>query len=417
MLKLSQTSSEVVSIVFSLGTLVLTYYIAKSLFSRRVAALSMFFLAVMPASTVVDTWIKQDTLANFFAVLMVLLFLRKRYLLSGLVLGVGLFTKEIAIFALAGVFVFALFTYDRERVKGAVITGVIGGLMSFWWYLFISTGAGKFWDFFLGTGREAVSFSKPWNYYIGGLPTDIGWLLTVLMAIGLVYCLFRWLNGNDKYLLPAAWLVVIYVVISISSGKPFWMVSSALPAAAMLAAIGTFATVDKMTRFLRSRQKLRTTIKVVLLSAVVIVTAVQGIATGYNGYWKARLPGYLKISQTGLSDASFLNSNRRGELVFAVNIGNDRDAPVAYYLGDDSYYPLSERIVEAPQVLLDGAKKAGSHWVYMDFRFPTKADLTEEFKAKERTFIDQLVQQSGGQIVRVTPYSATIRLGDPAPSR
>ena len=151
-------SFEIISIFFSTGTLIITYFLARTLFNKRVAALASFFLAAMPAAAVLDTWIKQDPTAGFFAAASVLLFTKRKYVWSGVALGLGMLTKETAVFALAALFLYAVFTWSRDRLKGSIIAGAIAAAMSFWWYLWVSTGVGNFWDFFRGTTSESTMF-------------------------------------------------------------------------------------------------------------------------------------------------------------------------------------------------------------------------------------------------------------------
>jgi 4-amino-4-deoxy-L-arabinose transferase-like glycosyltransferase len=228
-----------VSILFSLGTLLLVKRTAGFLFNRWTGALAMFFLAVLPASTVFDSWIKEDALAVFFLTLTIYLFVRKKYVWSGVALGLGMLSKEIAVFSLLAIGIYVLTCWQRDQVLGMVKVGLIGAVISFWWYFFVSSSVGLFGGFFLGTNNEAAVWAFPWHFYLSGLPDDLGWCILAAAAVGMAACFWRRFQGSRVHMLPVAWFIPIYVFISFSVGKPHWMVSSALPAAAMLAAIGT----------------------------------------------------------------------------------------------------------------------------------------------------------------------------------
>ncbi len=114
---------EVISLVFSFGTLLITGRIGWSLFGRWTGAMSMFFLAVLPASSVFDVWIKEDAAAVFFITLTIYLFARKKYYWSGLALGMGMLSKEIAIFALLTIGLYSLVCWEKDKVLGVVKAG------------------------------------------------------------------------------------------------------------------------------------------------------------------------------------------------------------------------------------------------------------------------------------------------------
>ncbi|HEY5530488.1 MAG TPA: glycosyltransferase family 39 protein [Candidatus Anoxymicrobiaceae bacterium] len=404
-------SYEVVSIIFSTGTLIVTYFLAKTLFNKRVAALAALFLAVLPAAIVLDTWVKQDPTAGFFAVLAVLLFFKKRYVWAGLAMGLGMLTKETAIFALAALFFFAVFTWSRERIKGSVIVGAIAAVMSFWWYVFLSSRVGHFWDFFTGTTVESKMFAKPWYYYFRGLPYDAGWIVTILLVIGLAYSVYRWFNGNKDYALPVIWFLFTYAFLTLSAGKPFWMVPAAFPALAMLAGVGGIALFDCATRRLRASGKARSTLQVAAVCVLALALVLQAGFMSYSGYIKSRDAAAWATSELALSDATLLKKEMGpGQFVFAVYFGvMDRNAAFTYYVGNENVYPLAQAAIDHPEVVVDGARKTHNPWVMIDLSLDEKYRQTSQ-QVRVFRFIDQLARQAHAKLIRQSGNAIILKL-------
>ena len=232
---------KVLSIVASLGAATSLFFLLRKHQDRVTAVLAAFFFAVVPVAVVFDTWVKQDSLAMLFGVLFLYAFLERRYYLSGLFLGLGFLSKEVMFFVLLAVAVYALATYTREKMLGLGRAVVAGFMISVWWYVFFGNTSGDFIRFFLGTSPVNARFQQPLMYFAQRLPDDFGWITVVFMVGGVAAWAFRRVSGRgskggeeDVILLCLIWVISAIVVLTVSRGKPVWMIYSiAVPVAAL----------------------------------------------------------------------------------------------------------------------------------------------------------------------------------------
>ncbi len=359
-------SYEVVSLLFSLGTLLLTWRLAQVLFGRWTGALALFFLAVLPASTVIDTWIKQDAAAVFFLTLTIYLFVREEYAWGGVALGLGMLCKETAVFALLALGTYSILSWRRSQVWGVVKIALIGAAISAWWYLFVSDYVGNFADFFLGRGNEAGLFSQPWHYYFSGLPDDLGWIILAAAGAGAAYCLWRRFGGSRVHLLPLAWFLSIYAFLSISAGKPYWMVTPALPALAILASIGVVETAKWLGRRI-PRVRLARAMQGLLVGTLMLATFLGAAFTSDADYDTARFPAYRQQADLSRQDAEFLEENMgEADKIFIIFNAIDRwDPTLVYYMGDIDFIPGASAMLSSPENLAAYVRATGAGWIYL----------------------------------------------------
>jgi 4-amino-4-deoxy-L-arabinose transferase-like glycosyltransferase len=165
---------EIMSLLFSVALAVVIFLCGRDWFDERVGLAAAFLFAVMPAARVYDSVAKQESLTLLLGMLFMLLFFRRRYLMAGVFLGLAMLTKEIFIFVPAAVLLFILAARRFEKLKGYFESLGIGVLMSFWWYLFLSSSKGEFLRVFLGRSQESANWRQPWHFYLGRLPRDYG---------------------------------------------------------------------------------------------------------------------------------------------------------------------------------------------------------------------------------------------------
>ncbi len=358
---------ELVSVSFSVGTFFITYLLAKDLFGDRIALLAVLFLAAAPALIVMDTWIKQDPTTGFFIVLTIFLFSKGKYIWSGVALGVGMLSKETAIFAGITLFLYAIFCWEREKTKGLLVTGGIGFLLSFWWYLFVSTGVGHFWHFFTGGSAEVAMFKKPFWAYFKALPTDAGWVVVVLMALGIIYSLYRLIVCREsEYSLPLVWFLSLYLFLSISAGKPYWMTTPALPAVAILASLGLIKTSGLIGRYVDSKRAASFAISIIIVIAAGFCVF-QGITVDYAAYNRDKYWQYWDLAARVRQEASFLKQRvTKGPVVLLFDEEEiNRNSVLSYYLGDVKTLYLESEALKSPAALIEHARKVGASWLYI----------------------------------------------------
>ncbi|MBU4179058.1 MAG: hypothetical protein KJ625_03840, partial [Actinobacteria bacterium] len=98
--------------------------------------------------------------------------------------------------------------------------------------------------------ESALTWAGPWFFYLKRIPGDVGWVGFLAALLGVAFMACRLViarhgdRGRDRYTPPemalfiVIWLSVIYLTLSLSSGKPPWMAYSAFPGLALLGGWG-----------------------------------------------------------------------------------------------------------------------------------------------------------------------------------
>jgi hypothetical protein len=288
---------------------------------------------VFPAARAFDVFIKPDSATLFFGLLFLLFFFRKKYLLAGVFLGVSFLSKETAVFLLIPVFAYLLVTRKFKETGWLLASSLIAFAISSWWYLIYSVSKGDFLNFFIGRGSEALDWKKPWHYYLARLPHDVGWPALVLLAAGVVLFLVR--PGRDRRggmaLFLILWIGITYLILSISYGKPPWMVYSAYPAIALL---GGWSVV-RLVEIFEGRKAVMAAAGLVVLLALALTVPV-----GFGGFMRGADPSFAGwLNEKAVADYVDSRGGKRVMLTF-----DDLSPNLLFYL--DSYDP--RRIVMIP---------------------------------------------------------------------
>lgn len=90
---------KLLAILFSLGILILTYLIAHDIFNKKVAIISSLFLALSQTFFLFNNILQTEIPSAFFVLLGFYFFVKKKYNLSGLFLGIAFMTRFFQIFA------------------------------------------------------------------------------------------------------------------------------------------------------------------------------------------------------------------------------------------------------------------------------------------------------------------------------
>lgn len=235
-----------ISLVFSSMSFFVLYFLVREVNGRIVALFSCLALALLPAASSTDVWAKEDPLCVFMVLCTLLFFVRRRYLLSGLFLGLSLLSKENSILLLLILPTYLLLMREKKetwRKLGAAT--VVAAVVCSWWYIFFSGMNSSKLGFFTGSITSLGDWSRPWHFYISGTVIDLGWPLLLLAIWGSVRSIREYLDGGNRQgILPVIVVVECYLVFSLSNGKPFWMITLALPAWAWLAGSGLKAMYD-----------------------------------------------------------------------------------------------------------------------------------------------------------------------------
>ncbi len=102
-------------VLFSLGILLLTYLIALDIFDKKVAIVSSLFLALSQTFFLFSNILHAEIPSTFFALLGFYFFIRKRYNLSGLFLGIAFMTRFFQIFAFISLALILFYLFLKKK--------------------------------------------------------------------------------------------------------------------------------------------------------------------------------------------------------------------------------------------------------------------------------------------------------------
>ncbi|MBI2655797.1 glycosyltransferase family 39 protein [Candidatus Woesearchaeota archaeon] len=107
--------------------ILLTYKIAEKPFGRKTALLSALFLAVSPAFFFFNGIMLTEIVSTFFALLGLYLFINKRFLFSGMLLGLAFLSRFLQFLIFISLFAAVLFYFNKKNIR--VLLKVIIGFV------------------------------------------------------------------------------------------------------------------------------------------------------------------------------------------------------------------------------------------------------------------------------------------------
>lgn len=261
--------------------LVFISFIAQ-FFGRRIALMSGLIYTLLPGAMLFDTWIKRDSLVTLFCILALFAFFKRKNLLAGIFLGLGLLSKETAIFFAIALLLLIIVQKPRKAsIRTVVAVFLPAGIVAGWWYLFFHQGMTGYAEFFQGLSEEATEFSKPWWYYLAKLRYDLGFPGLLFVAAGLLALLADKKNrGNLKGLLlvlqrkrflPLFILLPSYLILSLSHGKPPWLTISLYPFWALAMAMGWQFLIKVFANLTQKRAVFSPALNALLVSVPLIL--------------------------------------------------------------------------------------------------------------------------------------------------
>ena len=307
--------AQAFSIAVSTITFFMLFAVNRRVLGVAAALWSVFFLAVMPGAVFFDVWLKQDSLVGIFGLLALLLFLKRRYLYSGLALVFGFLSKELTLFyAIAIGILWVLQPRERRSLGGILLLYLIAAAGAAWWYIIFSNSVKLVMIFMLNAqGTETSVWIQPWYYFFAKMPADVGWLGMGLCLAGLFAFLRESRAGDPE--LERAWsvalLVPAYVVISLIRGKTPWFVAVLFPALATVQAVG----VNGFCRWLSASGRSGHRRAAVAVAMLVVCAAVVGVwGRDYEETLRRQDSGYWWGSNASREAALKLNHHvREGE--------------------------------------------------------------------------------------------------------
>ncbi len=355
-------ATEVMSIVFAAGVAVVLFFCGRDWFDERTGLVAAFLFAVMPAARMYDSLAKPESLTVLLGLLFLLFFFRGRWLPAGIFLGLAMLTKEIFVFLPIALVLFLLASRRFSRLKDFAFSVGVGAAISFWWYLFVSNSKGEFLKFFLGRNQASANWREPAWFYVARLPDDIGWPVLALCLAAVVFLAARivregWPGSHGKApgtvdapeavrasgdrprwemaLFPVLWIAFVYAFLSLSYGKPAWLVYSALPAFALLGAWGLMEAAAALSGH---RWLARAVVLIALAAALSL-----SIPVGFGSFY-SRADKTFRLAVTHREVAEYLNRRMTASQRVLMPV-RDFSPNIAFYLKD--YRPGSVDLLPA----------------------------------------------------------------------
>jgi len=107
---------KLLSLFFSIGVLLMTFLIAKEIFDRKVALLSVLLLALTPTFFFFSTTMLSGIISTFFVLSGIYFFIRKRYFLSGIFFGISFMTRFLQLISFL-IILISFFIYNKINKK------------------------------------------------------------------------------------------------------------------------------------------------------------------------------------------------------------------------------------------------------------------------------------------------------------
>ena len=277
----SDLLGRLLAVAISLGTVIITYKLGKTLYGRLPGAMAALFLALMPYHVIVSRQVLLDGPMTFFAVLT--LYMLARYGKTGRAvwlyaaggsMGLTFLSKETSIIMLGCIFVFlALAPEVRTRLRDLIVAIVTMGLVIAPFPITLMLAGSS------STGRNYLVwqlFRRPnheWSFYLTTVPPEIG-ILVIFTAIAGFYLLRRDYSWREKLLL--AWIIVPLIFYEIWPVKGFQYLLPIAPAFALLAGRTLGMWIIK-TRSVRSLLHIRTFVTHPLVSWLMVSAIVLSL--------------------------------------------------------------------------------------------------------------------------------------------
>lgn len=238
----SDVVGRLLSALFGIGTVFLTYRIGKDLYGEAAGIVGAILLALMPYHVIVTRQVLLDGPMTFFATLTVLLLARfarsERFLdlaAAGAALGLTFLSKETGFLFFGSVYAFFSLAPDvRFRLRWVLPSGLIAGGLILIYPLTVSlAGAGTsstaqqylVWQFFRFPNHT-------WDFYLRTLPYELGPLVILLAVLGL-FLLRSERSWRETLLL--SWIIVPVIFFQVWPTKGFQYLLPAAPVLAVLA--------------------------------------------------------------------------------------------------------------------------------------------------------------------------------------
>lgn len=108
---------RLIVLIFSIGTVILTYLAALELFNKRTALLSCFLLAISPTFFLFSSIIFTEVPAAFFLMLGLYFFIKENYNLAGFIFGIAFMTRFFQISMIFPIYMFFIYLAYKKKAR------------------------------------------------------------------------------------------------------------------------------------------------------------------------------------------------------------------------------------------------------------------------------------------------------------
>jgi hypothetical protein len=240
-LDLGEPFGRLLSAVFGLGTVVVTYHLGRLLYGRRAGIVAAAFLVVMPYHVIVSRQVLLDVPMTFFATTS--LYCLARFVAgsrplwlysASAFLGLAFLSKETTLLLYGAVYAFLVLSADvRLRARSLLVgSAILVTTMAAFPLALALSGGGP-------TGRNYLAWqllrrpNHSWSFYFVEVPKALG---PAVVALAILSLPLLWRERSWRERLLLCWILVPFLFFELWPVKGFQYLLSIAPAVAVLAA-------------------------------------------------------------------------------------------------------------------------------------------------------------------------------------
>jgi len=226
-------------LLFGIGVIILTYLVAHELFDKKIALISSFLLAFNPTFFFFNSIMFAGMPSVFFSLSGIYFFIREKYSLAGLFLGIALMTRFFQIFIIIPVYLFFIYLIYKKRVTlRKFFISILFFIIPIIPYLILNLILynNPFYSFLLQAWMTKFTgwiFYQPFNFYFLNLIKDNALVLLSILGIILIFKNEKF----DKFIVPIVFLLA-FIPYNFSQHKEMRFLLSVLPFLYILTSYG-----------------------------------------------------------------------------------------------------------------------------------------------------------------------------------
>lgn len=240
---------NIMASLFSLGSIILVYFIALKVFDKKTAVLSALFFSLSPTILRFNNILFSEIPSAFFLLLGIFFFLKKSYLSAGMFLGISLMTRFFQFFLIAPLLAYSLLLFHKEKMSfkelAVFLAGFAAAIIPF---LIVNSYLYKnpFYPFMLQTYMTRYGgwiFYQPISFYFINLAKEN--FLTIFALLGIVG-VFK--ERNSDRILVLALFLFPFLLYSLERHKEMRFLITILPFLYMATSAGLAYFISYLKR-------------------------------------------------------------------------------------------------------------------------------------------------------------------------